>query len=48
MDNVGDITADNILMVSVEIPSCPVLFLFGNLDIMHITSHGNEKSLLVY
>ena len=38
MDNVGDITADSILMVSVEIPSCPVLFLFGNLDIMHITS----------
>ena len=38
MDNVGDITADSILMVSVAIPSYPVLFLFSNLNIMHITS----------
>ena len=37
-DIVEEITAESILMVSVEILSYPVLFLFGNLDILHITS----------
>ena len=37
-DSVGENTADSISMVSVEISSYPVLFLFGNLDIMHITN----------